>query len=113
MAARAAAVEGVDLAEVSGSGPAGRITKSDVLSAAAAGDGARGAGAVATNGKSATAAEPSSQPMKGGAAALARYMEESRSIPTATSFRTLTVTALDAPPARAEGGGTRRCRSPT
>ena len=34
--------------------------------------------------------------MKGGAAALARYMEESLSIPTATSFRTLTVTMLDA-----------------
>ncbi len=33
--------------------------------------------------------------MKGGAAALARYMEQSRSIPTATSFRTFTVTALD------------------
>src|SRR5207248_7816989 len=33
---------------------------------------------------------------RGGAAALARYMEESRSIPTATSFRTLTVTVLDA-----------------
>ena len=28
-------------------------------------------------------------------AALARYMDESRSIPTATSFRTLTVTTLD------------------
>ena len=34
--------------------------------------------------------------MKGSAAALARYMEQSRAIPTATSFRTLTVTALDA-----------------
>ncbi len=34
--------------------------------------------------------------MRGGAAALARYMEQSRSIPTATSFRTLTVTVLDA-----------------
>ena len=67
-----------------------------MLSAAAAGDGARGAAAAATNGQSATAAEPSAQPMKGGAAALARYMEESRSIPTATSFRTLTVTVLDA-----------------
>ena len=33
--------------------------------------------------------------MRGGAAALARYMEQSRSIPTATSFRTLTVTVLD------------------
>ena len=36
------------------------------------------------------------QLIKGGAAALARYMDESRSIPTATSFRTLTVTVLDA-----------------
>ena len=27
---------------------------------------------------------------------LARYMDESRSIPTATSFRTITVTAMDA-----------------
>jgi 2-oxoglutarate decarboxylase len=93
VAARAAAVEGVDLAEISGSGPAGRITKADVLSAAA-GNGGRGA--VATNGKPATAPAPRSQPMKGAAAALARYMEESRSIPTATSFRTLTVTVLDA-----------------
>ena len=27
---------------------------------------------------------------------LARYMDESRSVPTATSFRTITVTTLDA-----------------
>ena len=38
---------------------------------------------------------PAAQLIKGGGAALARYMDESRSIPTATSFRTLTVTALD------------------
>ncbi len=85
VAARAAAVEGVDLAKVAGSGPAGRITKSDVLSAA-------GGNGASANG----AAVAESQPMRGGAAALARYMEESRSIPTATSFRTLTVTVLDA-----------------
>ncbi len=36
------------------------------------------------------------QKIKGAGAALARYMEESRSIPTATSFRTLAVTTLDA-----------------
>jgi 2-oxoglutarate decarboxylase len=107
VAARAAAVEGVDLAAVSGSGPSGRITKSDVLSSAAGGATPAPAGttaaptasapAAATNGAAATApAEPSAQPLRGGAAALARYMEESRSIPTATSFRTLTVTALDA-----------------
>ena len=87
VAARAAAAEGVNLAQVSGSGPAGRITKSDVLSAAAG---------ASTNGAPAAPAEASSQLMKGGAAALARYMEQSRSIPTATSFRTLTVTVLDA-----------------
>ncbi len=84
VAARAAAVEGVDLARVQGSGPAGRITKADVLSAA-------------VNGQTAPRAAPAgAQVLKGGAAALARYMDESRSIPTATSFRTLTVTVLDA-----------------
>jgi 2-oxoglutarate dehydrogenase E1 component len=94
VAARAAAVEGVDLTQVSGSGPAGRITKSDVLSAAA-GESAHANGAGAS-GHAAAATEPSAQPLRGGAAMLVRYMEESRSIPTATSFRTLTVTRLDA-----------------
>ncbi len=106
VAARAAAVEGVDLANVPGSGPAGRITKSDVLSSAlsekpASADGAASTAAPAVapaevNGSSATASGPRVEQMKGGAAALARYMEESRAIPTATSFRTLTVTALEA-----------------
>jgi 2-oxoglutarate decarboxylase len=83
VAARAAAVEGVDLTNVSGSGPAGRILKADVLSAGA-------------NGTAAAEKPPGAQPIKGGAAVLARYMDESRAIPTATSFRTLTVTFLDA-----------------
>jgi multifunctional 2-oxoglutarate metabolism enzyme len=94
VAARAAAAEGVNLAQVSGSGPAGRITKSDVLSAAA-GEDSSAAKDSSANGD-ATAAEPSTKPMRGGAAMLARYMQESLSIPTATSFRTLTVTVLDA-----------------
>ncbi|TMM20023.1 MAG: multifunctional oxoglutarate decarboxylase/oxoglutarate dehydrogenase thiamine pyrophosphate-binding subunit/dihydrolipoyllysine-residue succinyltransferase subunit, partial [Actinobacteria bacterium] len=98
VAQRAAAVEGVDLTGVSGSGPAGRITKSDVLSAA--GNGSADAG-VATagapsDGKVAEPARGEMEPMKGAAAALARYMEQSRAIPTATSFRTLTVGTLDA-----------------
>ena len=77
VAARAAAVEGVSLSEVSGSGPAGRITKSDVLSAA----GGNGAGAS-------TAAAPEAQLMKGGAAALARYMDRlCRSRPPPASGR--------------------------
>ncbi len=105
VAARAAAAEGVNLAQVSGSGPAGRIVKADVLDAAA-GNGAPTAPAVAAptapvDGKTGEVGASSAAPagaelMKGGAAALARYMEQSRSIPTATSFRTLTVTALDA-----------------
>jgi 2-oxoglutarate decarboxylase len=92
VAARVAATEGVDLAAVAGSGPGGRIVKADVLGAAANDTGT----AQATNGKSATV-EPTGerQLLKGGAAMLARYMDESRSIPTATSFRTLTVTVLD------------------
>jgi multifunctional 2-oxoglutarate metabolism enzyme len=88
VAARAAAAEGVDLGSVAGSGRAGRITKSDVLSAAA------GEASPASNGASAPASSES-QLMKGGAAMLARYMELSRGIPTATSFRTITVTTLD------------------
>ncbi len=99
VAARAAAVEGVDLAQVAGSGPAGRIVKSDVLTAASrageqTGNGASSDVQSASVDGGAQAAEQ--QLLKGGAAALARYMEQSLSIPTATSFRTLTVSVLDA-----------------
>jgi 2-oxoglutarate dehydrogenase E1 component len=86
VAARVAAVEGVDLTQVSGSGPGGRIVKKDVL-----GGGTNGS---ATGAPTEQVAER--QLLKGGAAMLARYMDRSRSIPTATSFRTLTVTTLDA-----------------
>jgi 2-oxoglutarate dehydrogenase E1 component len=96
VAARAAAVEGVNLAQVSGSGPAGRIRKSDVLAVAAGEGAAESSDGGGANGKAHAASEPHFQLLKGGAAALARYMEQSRSIPTATSFRTLTVTMLDA-----------------
>jgi multifunctional 2-oxoglutarate metabolism enzyme len=92
VAARAAAAEGVNLAQVSGSGPDGRITKSDVLAAAAG----NGAAPATGNGSAPTSSEASSQLIRGGAAMLARYMSESLKIPTATSFRTLTVTVLDA-----------------
>jgi len=95
VAARAAAVEGVDLANVSGSGPAGKIRKADVLSASTGNGAAQGTDAT-TNGNAATDGRASSERLKGGAAALARYMEQSLEIPTATSFRTLTVTVLDA-----------------
>jgi multifunctional 2-oxoglutarate metabolism enzyme len=94
VAARVAAAEGVDLTRVPGSGPGGKIVKADVLGAAGNGT----TGTTPTNGATTTVSEPAGkrQLLKGGAAMLARYMEESRSIPTATSFRTLTVTVLDA-----------------
>ncbi len=87
VARRVAAVEGIDLRRLSGHGPAGRITKADVLGALP-GNGAAGHPGAAAPGGAITA-------LRGAAAQLARYMDESRSVPTATSFRTLTVTVLD------------------
>jgi 2-oxoglutarate dehydrogenase E1 component len=106
VAARVAAAEGVNLAGVPGSGPRGRIVKADVLGAASSGAGTaqsptNGAATAVRTLKGTGEPAPSGaqagerQLLKGGAAMLARYMDESRSIPTATSFRTLTVTALD------------------
>ncbi|WP_372790491.1 multifunctional oxoglutarate decarboxylase/oxoglutarate dehydrogenase thiamine pyrophosphate-binding subunit/dihydrolipoyllysine-residue succinyltransferase subunit [Paraconexibacter sp.] len=86
VAARVAAAEGVSLGNVTGTGPGGRITKADVLGAGSDGSGPNGATAAAGS---------TSKAIKGGAAMLARYMDESRAIPTATSFRTITVTAMD------------------
>src|SRR4051812_17674052 len=88
VARRVAAAEGVDLGAVSGSGPHGRITKADVLA------GPQDGGAAATAPAPAAAAQTTTA-LRGGAAMLARYMDESRQIPTATSFRTITVTSLD------------------
>src|SRR5215204_2623666 len=82
VARRVAQAEGVDLSNVQGSGPGGRIMKADVL------NGGNGAAPAAAPQENATL-------IKGASAMLARYMDESRSIPTATSFRTLTVTTLD------------------
>jgi multifunctional 2-oxoglutarate metabolism enzyme len=90
VAARVAAAEGVDLSGVSGSGPGGRIVKADVL------DAGNGAGAAVAEPPVTAAPATERTLLKGGAAMLARYMDESRSIPTATSFRTLTVSTLDA-----------------
>jgi 2-oxoglutarate dehydrogenase E1 component len=90
VARRIAAQQGVDLAALHGTARGGRITKADVLAAKANG----GNGATASAPAPTSAKPAGAQLIKGGAAALARYMDESRSIPTATSFRTLTVTAL-------------------
>jgi 2-oxoglutarate decarboxylase len=99
VARRIAAGEGVDLRRVQGTARGGRITKADVLAAAANG-GSAAPTTVAPTPAAPTTAAPTPAPggaqlLKGGAAVLARYMDQSRSIPTATSFRTLTVTTLD------------------
>ncbi len=98
VAARVAAAEGIDLSAIAGTGPGGRITKADVLDAKN-GDGAAAVAAPAHDGRG------SDTLLKGGAAMLARYMDESRSIPTATSFRTLTVTAMDTRRKQLKDGG--------
>ncbi len=86
VARRIAAAKGIDIAAIKGSAPGGKVTKEDVL--AAAGNGATPA-APAT-----TAAEE--KPLRGPAAMLAAAMNESLTVPTATSFRTLAVDTLDA-----------------
>jgi 2-oxoglutarate decarboxylase len=91
VAARMAAELGVDVSRIDGTGPRGKVSKADVLAAAAA--------AVKGNGSpapSAPAPPESAQvdQIRGPAATLARFMDESRSIPTATSFRTLPVDLL-------------------
>ncbi|MEA2219220.1 MAG: hypothetical protein QOJ35_1846, partial [Solirubrobacteraceae bacterium] len=85
VARRVAAAEGVDLAAIHGSGLAGRVTKADVLAAKAA-----------PPPPPPSAVPAGAKPLRGGAAVLARYMAESRQVPTATSFRTMTVTVMDA-----------------
>ena len=101
VARRAAAALGVELGQVHGTGPEGRIVKEDVLEAAEQESGAT------QEPPDAEAAAASTTPLRGGAAVLARYMEDSREIPTATSFRTFTVTALDAARRRLKEGGHR------
>jgi 2-oxoglutarate decarboxylase len=102
VARRVAAEEGIDLELVRGSARGGRITKADVLAAAT-----NGATATPTEAAPKEASSISSQQLRGGAAVLARYMDESRSIPTATSFRTLPVTTLEQRRAQLKEAGQR------
>ena len=91
VARRVAAASGVDLGAVQGSGPGGKVTKADVL-AAANGEQRRR--------RRLRRPRPSPAARRSRCAAppamLAQAMNESRSVPTATSFRTLAVDALDA-----------------
>jgi 2-oxoglutarate dehydrogenase E1 component len=84
LARRVAEANGVDLASVSGSGPGSKVTKEDVLAADSGGNGA------------AAPAQGEAKQLRGAAAMLANAMDESRAVPTATSFRTIAVDTLDA-----------------
>ncbi len=80
VARRVAAAEGLTLDRIAGSGPGGKVTKADVL--------------AASDGSALPAADE--KVLRGPAGMLAKAMDESRSIPTATSFRTIAVDNLDA-----------------
>src|SRR5829696_6236682 len=96
VAARIASAHGIDLSAIPGSGPRGRVTKEDVL-AAVEGNGAPASGGAAAPAAPAPPADGASvEPIRGPAATLVKFMNDSRSIPTATSFRTLPVDTLDA-----------------
>jgi 2-oxoglutarate decarboxylase len=88
LARRAAAKNGIDLHSLHGTGPGGIVTKGDVF-AGKSGTAARQDATVHV-----APGEPA-EPIKGPAAALVGYMERSRDIPTATSFRTVSVDVLD------------------
>jgi 2-oxoglutarate decarboxylase len=83
VARRTAQALDVDLGTLSGSGPAGRILQADVL-------------AAAEHPAAATTTAATAKELRGGAAMLAHYMDESLSLPTATSLRTIVVTVLAA-----------------
>jgi 2-oxoglutarate dehydrogenase E1 component len=87
VARRVAAAKGVDIGSIEGSAPGGKVTKEDVLAAA-------GNGAAAPAPAAAVAGEE--KPLRGPGAMLARTMDESKEVPTATSFRTVPVDVLDA-----------------
>ena len=82
----------LDLAKVRGSGPDGLILRADAI--AQAPQAARTTAATASSPPPPAGAKV--VPLRGPAAALVAYMEQPLSIPTATSFRTLTVDVLDA-----------------
>ncbi|HEY0409323.1 MAG TPA: thiamine pyrophosphate-dependent enzyme, partial [Candidatus Dormibacteraeota bacterium] len=91
LARRAAAIRGLDLALVRGSGPAGLVRGRDVTAAASTRSAAPAAAPTLPEAPTAGAV-----PLRGPAAMLATVMEQSREIPTATSFRTISVETLDA-----------------
>src|SRR5438477_8906699 len=109
-----AKAKGIDLATIKGSGPGGSIRRRDVAEAverqqaptlpSPRGGGEKPASPTSAGGEKAATTLPSPReagekapaiPLRGAAAALVKYMEESLQVPTATSFRTVRVDLLD------------------
>jgi len=102
-----ARARGVDLATVKGSGPGGSIRRRDIMQAIERQEATAGAPQQETATPPLTTASPKPAPpaptqsptgaipLRGAAAALVKHMEESREVPTATSFRTVRVDVLD------------------
>ncbi len=86
VARRVAEEIGVDLRSVAGSGRGAKVTKEDVV--AVANGEVRAVSAAAPVGEE--------KQLRGPAAMLAQAMDESKEVPTATSFRTIAVDTLDA-----------------
>jgi 2-oxoglutarate dehydrogenase E1 component len=102
-AQRIAARAHLDIRSIVGTGPLGMILQEDVRKAEAGGVASPSGNGSAKNGTAAPPAPPlplaagaTATPIKGPAAALAGAMEQSLTIPTATSFRTLQVGTLEA-----------------
>src|SRR6201996_721900 len=85
IARRGAEAQGIDLGNVTPTGLGGKVTKEDVLNG---GNGSGNGAAAPTFGEE--------KALRGPAAMLAKAMDESRAVPTATSFRTIAVDTLDA-----------------
>src|SRR5437868_1921345 len=105
-----AKAKGVDLTSIKGSGPGGSIRRRDVIEAVerqqaptlpSPASGGREIAPAKEEQKKAPALPSPAQsptgsiPLRGAAAALVKYMEESLQVPTATSFRTVRVDILD------------------
>jgi len=86
VARRVAEEIGVDLRSVAGSGRGAKVTKEDVVAVA------NGEVQVAAP----LAAKGEEKQLRGPSAMLAQAMDESKEVPTATSFRTIAVDTLDA-----------------
>ncbi|TMF86296.1 MAG: multifunctional oxoglutarate decarboxylase/oxoglutarate dehydrogenase thiamine pyrophosphate-binding subunit/dihydrolipoyllysine-residue succinyltransferase subunit [Chloroflexi bacterium] len=94
-----ARARGVDLATVKGTGPGGSIRRRDIIQAieqkAPTVPSSPSGGGKAVDARAPAQSPTGAIPLRGAAAALVKHMEESREVPTATSFRTVRVDVLD------------------